>query len=32
MVDIAYSFSAASLAASSCQQNLWDLLIIRGAL
>ena len=32
MVDIAFSFSAASLAASSCLQNLCDLLIIRGAL
>jgi len=32
MFDIAFSFSAASLAASSCLQNLCDLLIIRGAL
>jgi hypothetical protein len=32
MVDIALSFSAASLAASSYLQNLCDLLIIRGAL
>jgi len=32
MVDIAFPFSAASLAASSCLQNLCDLLIIRGAL
>ena len=32
MVDMAFSFSAASLAASSCLQNLCDLLIIRGAL
>jgi hypothetical protein len=32
MVDIAFSCSAASLAASSSLQNLCDLLIIRGAL
>jgi len=32
MVDIAFSFSAASLATSSGLQNLYDLLIIRGAL
>jgi hypothetical protein len=32
MVDKAFSFSAASLAASSCIHNLCDLLIIRGAL
>lgn len=32
MVDIAFSFTAASLATSSCLQNLYDLLIIRGAL
>ena len=32
MVDKAFSFSAASLAASSCLQSLCDLLIIRGAL
>jgi hypothetical protein len=31
MADIAFSFSAAPLAASSCLQNLCDLLIIRGA-
>jgi hypothetical protein len=32
MVDIAFFFSAASLAASSCLPNFCDLLIIRGAL
>ena len=32
MVDIAFSCAAASLATSSCLQNLYDLLIIRGAL
>jgi hypothetical protein len=32
MVEIAFFYSAASLATSSCLQNLYDLLIIRGTL